>query len=84
MKALTKISLGLVIFVAFSAAGYVIMAGSFPGAFGTGFSHQINQLSAPLTNSFGRGMTGGTVIILGSLLAGYILFGKTAVEETQS
>ena len=84
MKQLITLGAALAVFLVFSALGYAIMAGGFPGAFWTDFTERVRQISAPATGLIGPGFTGAAVILLGSALAGYILFGRTGVEDEQT
>ncbi len=84
MKNAFNMGFALAVFAVYSALGYVIMAGGLPGAFWSGFSGRVREMSAPAVGLIGPGITGGAVIVLGSILAGYILFGKAGVEDEQT
>jgi hypothetical protein len=84
MMKLVNLGAATAVFAGFSALGYVIMAGGFPGAAWTGFTERIKAFSAPAVVLIGPGVTGAAIIITGSILAGYILFGRTGVEDEQT
>ena len=81
MRQAVRLACGVLVFLGFSALGYVIMAGGFPGALWSDFTATIRSLSAPVVGLLGAGVTGGSIIVLGSVLAGYILFATSPVED---
>lgn len=73
----------LVVFSIFSAIGYMVMTGGVDATFQSAISTRFDTLISPLVEWAGAGPIGAGLILIGSALAGYLLFGKHGGGERQ-
>lgn len=78
MNKIKSLLSALVVFVLFSALGYVIMTGGMAKYGDHPKALALDAFFSPLVNLFGPGITGATFIIIGSIIAGFALFGNSA------